>query len=102
MQLAVASGARVTAQVSGSGRIEEAYELGAHRVITSLEEESVGPFHLVLDGIGGPLLAQAIRRMAPGGHLAWYGNVGGVAELKLSDFFGHAQAWNALYEVRPC
>ncbi|WP_330179346.1 zinc-binding dehydrogenase [Nocardia sp. NBC_01503] len=38
---------------------------------------------------------QAIRRMAPGGHLAWYGNVGGAAELRLSDFFGHARGWNA-------
>lgn len=33
--------------------------------------------------------------MAPGGHLAWYGNVGGAAELRLSDFFGHARGWNA-------
>ncbi|MGF6880578.1 NADPH2:quinone reductase [Nocardia sp. GAS34] len=95
VQLAVAAGARVTAQVSGPGRIQEAYELGAHHVVTDLADESLGPFHLVLDGIGGPLLAQAIRRMAPGGHLAWYGNVGGAAELTLADFFGHAGAWNA-------
>lgn len=95
VQLAIAAGARVTAQVSGPGRIEEAYALGAHRVVTSLDDETLGPFHLVLDGIGGPLLAQAIRRMAPGAHLAWYGNVGGPAELRLSDFFGHAQGWNA-------
>lgn len=95
VQLAVAAGARVTAQVSGPGRIDEAYALGAHRVVTSLEDETLGPFHLVLDGIGGPLLSQAIRRIAAGGHLAWYGNVGGVAELRLADFFGHAQGWNA-------
>ncbi|MEW9530939.1 zinc-binding dehydrogenase [Microbispora sp. NPDC049125] len=50
-------------------------------------------FHLVLDGIGGPLTAQAVRRIAPGGHLAWYGNIGGSAELRLADFY--AQGWNA-------
>ncbi|WP_194852946.1 zinc-binding dehydrogenase [Nocardia sp. SYP-A9097] len=92
---AIAAGARVTAQVSGPGRVEEAYALGAHRVVTSLEDDTLGPFHLILDGIGGPLLSQAIRRVAAGGHLAWYGNVGGVAELRLGDFFGYAQGWNA-------
>jgi NADPH:quinone reductase-like Zn-dependent oxidoreductase len=93
VQLAVAAGAHVTAQVSSPGREAEARALGAHQVVTSLEDDALGPFHLVLDGIGGPLTAQAVRRIAPGGHLAWYGNIGGPAELRLGDFY--AQGWNA-------
>jgi NADPH2:quinone reductase len=93
VQLAVAAGARVTALVSGPERVAEARALGAHHVVTSLDDEGLGPFQLILDGIGGPTTAQAIRRIAPGGHLAWYGNIGGAAELNLADFY--AQGWNA-------
>jgi NADPH:quinone reductase-like Zn-dependent oxidoreductase len=93
-QLAVAAGANVTAQVSRLEREPEARELGAHHVVTSLEDPALGPFHLVLDGIGGPLLAQAVHRMAPGATLAAYGRVDGrPAEISISDFY--RQAWNA-------
>ena len=95
VQLAVAAGARVTALVSGPQRVAEARELGAHHVVTGLQDERLGPFHLVLDGVGGDLTAQAVRRMSPDGKLAWFGNVGGPARLELSDFFRHARAWNA-------
>lgn len=93
VQLAVAAGAHVTALVSGPARFEEARAMGAQQVVTSLEDDGLGPFHLILDGIGGPLTAQAVRRIAPGGHLAWYGNIGGPAELRLADFY--SQGWNA-------
>ena len=93
VQLAVAAGAEVTAQVSSMERADEARALGAVQVVTALDDERLGPFHLVMDGIGGPLTAQAVRRIAPGGHLAWYGNLGGPAELRLGDFY--AQGWNA-------
>jgi len=92
VQLAAAAGATVTAQVSGPQRVAEARELGAHRVVTSLDDDALGPFHLVLDGVRGPQLARAVRRMARGGKLARYGNVGGPAQLALADFY--AQAWN--------
>jgi NADPH:quinone reductase-like Zn-dependent oxidoreductase len=93
VQLAVAAGAHVTAQVSSPEREAEARALGARQVVTSLEDDTLGPYHLVLDGIGGPLTAQAVRRIAPDGHLAWYGNIGGPAELRLGDFY--TQGWNA-------
>ena len=93
VQLAVAAGAEVTAQVSSPAREAEALALGAARVVTSLDDDTLGPFHLVMDGIGGPLTAQAVRRIAPDGHLAWYGNIGGPADLRLGDFY--SQAWNA-------
>ncbi len=94
VQLAVLSGARVTALVSGAERAGEAAELGAHRVLTALVDDlGAGPFHLVLDGVGGPGLAEALRRTAPGGTAVLYGGPGGVTELRLADFY--AQAWNA-------
>ncbi|MGO4647756.1 zinc-binding dehydrogenase [Nocardia sp. 2YAB30] len=94
VQLARAAGARVTALVSKPSRVEQARALGAHRVVTSLTDESGAPFHLVLDGVGGPVLADAIRAIAPGGHLAWYGNPGrDGAHIALADFY--AQGWNA-------
>lgn len=94
VQLAVAAGARVTALVSGPQRIEEAKSLGAHRVVTSLEDATLGPFHLVLEGVGGEVLAAAVRRLVPGGHVAWFGNPGRrTTEISLGDFY--AQGWNA-------
>jgi NADPH2:quinone reductase len=86
VQLAVAAGAHVTAHVSGPEREEEARTLGAHEVLWSLEDESLGPFHLVLDGVGGAVLRDAVHRMAPGGTAATYGTLGGPAELGLRDF----------------
>jgi NADPH2:quinone reductase len=94
VQLARAAGATVTAQVSSMSREAEARELGASQVVTTLEDPALGPFHLVLDGVGGPQLAQAVHRMAPGGTLAGYGRVGNAAsEISISDFY--RQAWNA-------
>jgi len=86
VQLAAAGGARVTAQVSASAREQEAYDLGADEVATSLDDEALGPFDLVLDGVGGPVLHAAVHRLAPGGTAALYGVGGGPAELALPDF----------------
>ncbi|MGI8573766.1 MAG: zinc-binding dehydrogenase [Egibacteraceae bacterium] len=86
VQLALAAGARVTAQVSSPDREEEARELGARHVVWDLDDESLGPFHLVLDGVGGPVLKSAVHRLAPGATVAAYGTVGGAAELGLPDF----------------
>ena len=94
VQLARAAGATVTAQVSTAAREAEARELGAHHVVTDLQDSALGPFHLVLDGVGGPQLAQAVHHMAPGATLVAYGRVGDAAsEISISDFY--RQAWNA-------
>jgi len=94
VQLAHAAGATVTAQVSSPSREAEARELGARHVVTTLQDSSLGPFHLVLDGVGGPQLAQAVHHMAPGATLAAYGRVGNAAsQVSISDFY--RQAWNA-------
>ena len=75
VQLAVAAGAHVTALVSGAARVEAARSLGAHSVVSELSEDT-GPFHLVLEGVGGKVLADAIHRLAPGGTVAAYGVAG--------------------------
>jgi NADPH:quinone reductase-like Zn-dependent oxidoreductase len=95
VQLAVASGARVTALVTSPEREQEARELGAHLVRSSLDGDVLGPFHLVLDAVGGPILAQAIRSLAPGAEVVLYGNrAGRAADFALRDFY-LAGAYNA-------
>jgi NADPH:quinone reductase len=94
VQLARAAGATVTALVSSLSREAEARELGASHVVTTLGEPDLGPFHLVLDGVGGPVIAQAVHHMAPGAVLAAYGRLGNAAsEISIGDFY--RQAWNA-------
>lgn len=92
VQLAVLSGAQVTAQVSEKSREAAVRELGAHEVITSLDNAALGPFHLVLDGVGGLQLKQAIHLMTREATVVLYGGPGGTTELRLGDFY--ASAWN--------
>jgi NADPH:quinone reductase-like Zn-dependent oxidoreductase len=89
VQLAVAAGAHVTALVSSDRRADAARALGAHDVVTSLD--GAGPFHLVLEGVGGPVLADAIHALAPGGTVTAYGVAGGRAQTPLA-FFDFGQA----------
>ncbi len=95
VQLAAASGARVTAQVSRPERRNHARQLGAHQAVVSLDEHSAGPFHLVLDAVGGPQLTQVIHHLAPGATVVLYGNRGGgTDDFRLRDFY-QAGAYNA-------
>lgn len=88
VQLAVVAGADVTALVSSMERAEVARGLGAGAVVDDLERDGLGPFALVLDGIGGRVLTQAVHLLAPGATAVTYGTLGGRAELGLSDFGG--------------
>lgn len=86
VQLARAAGANVTALVSGPARTEEARSFGASAVATSLDDVEE-PFELVLDGVGGAVLAEALSRTAPRGTVVTYGTVGGRgAEIGLPSF----------------
>jgi NADPH2:quinone reductase len=89
-QLAVAAGARVTALVSGPERVDAAKRLGAHDAVTQLGDGD-GPFHLAVDGVGGPVLADAIHHLAPGGTATAYGVAGGAEPTPLA-FYDFAQA----------
>ena len=87
VQLAVASGADVTALVTGPERETEASALaGAHGIVTTLDGDALGPFDLVLDGIGGQVLTDAVHRLAPGwhgGHLRDPGRPGAACPARL-------------------
>lgn len=85
VQLAVASGARVTAHVSGPDREQAAADVGATRVIWAFDD-TTGPYDVVLDGVGGPVLQAALHHMAAGGVAVTYGTMAGPAELGLGDF----------------
>jgi NADPH:quinone reductase-like Zn-dependent oxidoreductase len=93
VQLAVAAGAHVTALVSSDRRVEAARALGAHDVRTSLE--GAEPFHLVLDGVGGQVLADAIHHLAEAGTVTAYGVAGGRPQTPLA-FFDFAQGGGRL------
>src|SRR5215207_5618574 len=86
VQLGIAAGAHVTAQVSSPEREEEAQMLGADEIVVSLDDETLDPFDLVLDGVGGPILRDAVHQLAPGATAVTYGVLAGPAELGLPDF----------------
>lgn len=86
IQLAVASGAHVTALVSGPERKTDASALGAHQTIVALQEDAGVPFDLVLDGVGGQVLTDSVHLLSPGGMAVTYGTLGGPAPLSLVDF----------------
>ncbi|WP_320773832.1 zinc-binding dehydrogenase [Streptomyces sp. CRN 30] len=77
VQLAALAGARVTALVGSPDRAAGLRELGADRVLTDLADladltDPAGAecrFDLVLDTVGGPVMAQAWSHLAEGGTL---------------------------------
>jgi NADPH:quinone reductase-like Zn-dependent oxidoreductase len=86
VQLAALAGAQVTAHVTSPQRADYVRALGAHTVVTDIGDQD-GPFDLVLDGVGGPVLAAAIHRLAPRGTAACYGLASGEATpLVFADF----------------
>jgi NADPH:quinone reductase-like Zn-dependent oxidoreductase len=89
VQLAVAGGAHVTALVSGEGRVEAARSLGAHAVVTALDDDA-GRFDTVVDGVGGSVLRDAIHRLRSRGTVVAYGVAGGREPTPLAfyDFAG--------------
>jgi len=85
VQLAAASGAVVTAHVSGAHREQAVAELGVDRVIWAFDD-TTGPYDVALDGVGGPVLQEVVQHLAPGGVAVTYGTMTGPAELALGDF----------------
>jgi NADPH:quinone reductase-like Zn-dependent oxidoreductase len=86
VQLAAIAGAHVTGHVRGPHRIDVVRSLGADEVVTEIDG-SVGPFDLIVDGVGGQILVDALHRLAPNGTAATYGMAGGEkASITFSDF----------------
>jgi NADPH:quinone reductase len=86
VQLAKIAGAEVTGHVSGQSRVERVRALGADAVVTEIGE-GTGPFDLVVDGVGGQVLSQVVRRLAVGGKVTAYGTASGQrSDLAFYDF----------------
>ncbi len=90
VELAARAGARVTGVVGGPERAEGLQELGAAEVVTRLEDLS-GLFDLILESVGGNMLATAIHHVAPTGTVVVFGNSSGEStSISFGDFAGRA------------
>ena len=76
VQLAVNSGARVTAVVGSAERAKVLDGFGATEIVTSIEQAQ-GRFELILEAAGGASLTAAIERIEPKGIIVVYGNSSG-------------------------
>lgn len=73
VQLAHRGGAEVTGIVGSAERAAGLRELGADRVVTSIDELS-GRYDLVLESVGGDSLARLATMVEPQGTLVMFGN----------------------------
>jgi NADPH:quinone reductase len=90
VELAARAGARVTGVVGGPERAEGLQELGAAEVVTRLEDLS-SLFDLILESVGGNMLATAIHHVAPNGTVVVFGNSSGEStSISFGDFVGRA------------
>jgi NADPH:quinone reductase-like Zn-dependent oxidoreductase len=80
VQLARIAGARVVAQVRRPDQVDLVRAAGAHEVAVTEDGAaagSFGPYDLILDGVGGPLLGNIMAMLARGGTCVAYGATGG-------------------------
>ncbi|HEX8996836.1 MAG TPA: zinc-binding dehydrogenase [Ktedonobacterales bacterium] len=89
VQLAALAGAHVTGVVGRPERAAGLRELGAHEIVTSIEQAS-GPFEVILESVGGASLTAALRVVAPHGDVIVFGNSSGEdTPFSLFQLFGH-------------
>jgi NADPH2:quinone reductase len=96
IQLAGLAGADVTALVSGPHRLSSLAGYDAE-VVTTLDTS--GKFDVVLDGVGGPILMDAIHHLAPGGAVIAYGLASGeTSDFAFRDFpWGEVNSLTGFY-----
>jgi NADPH:quinone reductase-like Zn-dependent oxidoreductase len=76
LQLARAAGARVVALVRREEHAGLAQEAGAHEVVvdeSGAAAEEYGPYHLIIESVGGEVLGNALTMLAPGGTCVTFG-----------------------------
>jgi len=81
LQLARLSGARVVAQIRKPDQEAQVREAGAEAVVigdTIPDNPPFGPYHLILDSVGGTVLGSALSHVSEGGTLVSYGTSGGT------------------------
>src|SRR5580704_15499357 len=92
VQLAVRSGAKVTAVVGNAERAEVIEGLGASEIVIGIEAAQ-GRFELILEAAGGASLKAAIERIEAKGVVVIYGNSSGApTPLNFRDFAEHQNA----------
>lgn len=75
IQLAAAAGAHVTAFVREVSSIQSLRDLGADEIAVGPEAaEKGGPYDLILEGVGGALLGEALMWLAPRGVCVLFGD----------------------------
>ncbi|MFD8981453.1 zinc-binding alcohol dehydrogenase family protein [Streptomyces sp. NPDC059564] len=81
VQYAKAAGAgRVVAAVSSAAKAGFVRGLGADRVVLYEDADWGAPYDVILDGVGGDLLAPAVRALATGGRIVAFSSGGGTVE----------------------
>jgi len=102
IQIGRAAGARVTATVRNEGLRPQVEQLGA-TVIDPEGFEEHGPFHVVLELIGGPNMPGNLKALETGGRIAVIGVGGGFkAELNLLALMGkRARIHGSTLRARP-
>ena len=89
VELAALAGATVTAVARQAG---ELMKLGAHDVVAD-PGAAAGPYHLIVESVGGASLAAALGRVAPGGTIMLIGaSSGEKTPIDIYDFIGHEGA----------
>ncbi len=76
MQLARAAGARVVGLVRREEHVGLVEEAGAHEVVVDAAGDSArerGPYHLILESVGGEVLGNALSMLATGGTCVSFG-----------------------------
>jgi NADPH2:quinone reductase len=90
-QLARYMGAHITALVRHADRATLVREAGAHNVVVSDDPAATGdygPFHHILESVGGASLAASLKQLTPGGMCVVYGtSAGSLAEFDATRFF---------------
>ncbi|HEX8684568.1 MAG TPA: zinc-binding dehydrogenase [Ardenticatenaceae bacterium] len=91
VQLARHAGAHVVGQVRAEERAALVREAGAHHVALSEDAsaaEQYGPYHLIIDGVGGSTLSTALPLLAPEGICVNYGGTAGFeTTIELGRFY---------------
>ena len=91
-ELASAAGASVTAVSASPERAERLLALGAADVVQHLDDAR-GPYDVALESVGGRSLPQALKLLAKGGRLLWFGQVSRTpSELDFFEFFAQTGA----------
>lgn len=70
VQLGMLAGAKITGLVRQQRHVNAVQEAGAHNIVadeTGETAESYGPYNLIVESVGGRVLANALRMLAPAG-----------------------------------